>query len=106
MMMKKEHNTKKKYQKPAATRDGQKRGSYIANKPYKNKIETIEDDVFKIGSVKNVAQFTWSLLNVADYVQMKYNDEVGEVIWMLMLPQFDYPMMPIEKNKKTKKEMR
>ena len=72
--IKQEDSTEKKTPKPRATRDGHKRKGYMGNKPYKSKIMEIKGDVFKVGSSKNAAQFTKSLLNVADYIQIKYNN--------------------------------
>ena len=40
----------------------------VTNKPFKSKVKAIEDDVFEMGSVKNAAQFSRSLLNIADNV--------------------------------------
>ena len=56
----------------------------------------MEEDDFKIESIKNAAHFTGSLLIIADHVQMKYNSEVGEAIWTLTKPVFNYPPMPKE----------
>ena len=49
-----------------------------SNKPHKSKISMIQDEVFEIGSVKHAAQFTKSLLNVPDYIQIKNNNDVVE----------------------------
>ena len=57
--------------------DNKKQGNYITNKSNKSKIKTIMDDVFKIGSAKNAAQFS-RLLSMADYIQITYNNEVGK----------------------------
>ena len=65
-------------------------------------IKAIEDDIFKIGSIKNAPQFTKSLLHVADYLQMKYNKEVGKAIRMLEKPKFIYQEMPKGKMEKSK----
>ena len=45
----------------------------MGNKPYKNKVKEIEENGFEVGSLRNAAKFTRSLLNVSDYIQMKYN---------------------------------
>ena len=58
--------------------------------------------MFEIGSVKNASQFTRSLLNVADYMQMKYNNEVGEAIQTLMKHVFKYTAMYIGKKEMNK----
>ena len=44
---------------------------YVGNKPFKSKLKAIKDDVFEMRSVKNAAQFSRSLLSIADYVQLK-----------------------------------
>ena len=49
-----------------------------------------------MGSVKNATQFTWSLLNIAPYMQMKCNNEMGEAIRTHMTPMFTYLGMPQE----------
>ena len=36
-------------------------------------------------------------LNMADYIQMKYNNEVGEAIRTLTKPKFNYPTMSVAK---------
>ena len=69
--MKQEEITEKKYAKPGAVRYGWRRTGYVGNKPHKIKIKEIKDNVFESGQQKNAAQFTKSLQNVADYVQMK-----------------------------------
>ena len=44
--------------------------------------------------LKNAAQFIRSLLNIADYVQIKNNNEVGNVTWNLTVPIFTYLNVP------------
>ena len=46
--------------------------------------------------VKNATQFSRSMLNIADYVQMKYNNEIGDAIRNLKHPMFIYPDMTEE----------
>ena len=75
----------------------QKQMAYITNKPFKSQVKVIKDDVFMMRSVKNAAQFFISLLNIADYVQLKYNNEVGDAMQDLKHPLFNYPEMPEEK---------
>ena len=36
-----------------------------------SKVKVIEDDVFEVGPIQNAAPSTESLLNIADYVQVK-----------------------------------
>ena len=47
--------------------------------------------------VKNAAQFSKSLFNIADYVQMKYNNKVGDAIRNLKHPTFIYLEDPEER---------
>ena len=77
------------------------------NKPHRSKISRIENDVFEIGSVKHAFQFSKSLKNVANYLQMKYNNNVVEAIWTMGAPDFNYPEMPqpVIKQDKTGKEV-
>ena len=50
------------------------------NEPHKRKFSRIENDAFKIGVVKHSSQFTKSLKNIANYAQIKYNNDVAEAI--------------------------
>ena len=50
----------------------------------------------KLGS-QNAAQFTKSLQNVDDYIQIKYNNEVGDIVRTLMKLSVKYPTMPVGK---------
>ena len=50
--------------------------------------------MFEMGSVKNAAQFIRSLLNIVDFVQMKYNNEVCKAIRILSKPTFIHLEMP------------
>ena len=38
-------------------------------KPFKHKVNGLEDTVFKIGAVKHVAQFMKTLEEIANYIQ-------------------------------------
>ena len=76
-----------------------KRTPYGGNKPFKSKVKEVEDDVFAMGPVKNATQFWRSLLDIADYVQVKYNNEVGDAIRNLKHPVFIFPEMPEERFK-------
>ena len=63
--------------KPAwarATKDEQKKPNYVGSKPYKSKVNMIEDDVFEVGLTQNATHFTKLLLNMADYIQVKDNN--------------------------------
>ena len=51
---------------------------------------------FKVRSSKNASQLIKSLLNVEDYIQMKYNNEVGEAFGTLMKQSFNKPRMLVE----------
>ena len=64
--------------------------AFVTNKPFKSKVKATEDDVF-------AAKFSRSLLNIADYAQLKYNNKVGDAIWDQKHPMFTYPEMPEEK---------
>ena len=77
------------------TKDVWKSEDYGMNQPYKSKIKSVEDKVFKIDSVKNSAQWTWSLKKYSND-QMKCNSKVGETIRNLMTPTCTYPKMPQE----------
>ena len=50
--------------------------------------------IFEISSIKNMAQFTWSLLNVTYYVQTKYNNKVEEAMRTMTKPMFTYTEVP------------
>ena len=65
-----------------------------ADKPHKSKISNIEDDVFEIGSLKHSFQFSNSLQNVGDYVQIKYNGDVADAIRTIEEHVSTYPEMP------------
>ena len=69
---------------------------YVGNKPFKSKLKALEDDAFEMRSVKNATQFSRTLLNITNYVKMKYNDEVGNAIRNLRHPVSTYPGMPKE----------
>ena len=69
-------------------------GGYVTNETYKSKIKAIKDNIFKIGSVRNAAQFTRSLANIADYTQM------NTTIKALAKLEFMYPEMPRGKTEK------
>ena len=71
----------------------------MSNKPYNIKIKQIKDDIFEVESVKNAAQFTRLLLNVANYVEMKYNNNVGKAIRMLTKLKFKYLDIPVGKKR-------
>ena len=62
--MKKEKNKTREenYSKQPITNDGHRHGSYLVIKPHKSKIKSIKYDVFDIGSIKNAAWFTKSLM--------------------------------------------
>ena len=66
----------------------------MPNKQHKSKISKIEDDVFEIGAVKHASQFSKSLQNVADYVQIKYNSDMAEAIRTMEEQVFIYPDKP------------
>ena len=77
------------------------------NKPHKSKISKIVNDVFEIGAVKHASQFTKSLKNIADYAQIKYNNDVAEAIRIMEQLYLTYPEMPqpIIKKDETGKEV-
>ena len=80
-MKKEEDETgEKKLQWQSNMRDNLRQTSYGGNTPFKSKIKAMENVIFEMGSVKNAAQFSRSLLNIADYVQMKYSNEVEDAI--------------------------
>ena len=80
-------------QKKGSVRIASLKGPYL----YHSKSRLLKK--IKIRSIKNAAQFTRSLLNIVDHVQMKYNNDVGEAIWMLTKPVLNYPPMPEETKK-------
>ena len=45
-------------------------------------------------AVKHASQFSKSLLNIADYVQIKYSRDVAEAIWSMEEQVFIHPEMP------------
>ena len=91
-MKKEDEGGEKKSLKPNA-KDNQRWIPYVGNKPFKSTLKALKDNVFEMGSVKNATQFLRSLLNIADYVQMKYNNKAGDAIRNLKYPMFVYPNM-------------
>ena len=57
-----------------------KGGDRSLSKPHKGKLKEIEEDVFKCGAARHGTQFTKSLKNIADYVQINNNSKVAKVI--------------------------
>ena len=45
-----------------------------------SKISKIAYDVFEIGTIQHVTQFTRFILRIADYVQIKVNDNMRKAI--------------------------
>ena len=70
------------------------------------KVKVIENDAFEVGLTQNAAQFAKTLLNIADYIQIKYNNEVEEAVKILTKPVFNYLTMPVRKNCLMEMEMR
>ena len=64
-------------------------------KAFKKKIEGLNIAVFKSRAVKYAAQFTKTLENIIDYVQIKYNSDVARMIRDVKQPIFTYPMQPV-----------
>ena len=46
-------------------------------KIFKSKVECLEDAVFESGMVKHATQFTMTLKDIIDYIQIKYNSNVA-----------------------------
>ena len=59
-MMKEEESADKTSQTPVSTKETCNLGGYIDNKPYKSMIKAIEDVIYEIRPMMNVAQFTRS----------------------------------------------
>ena len=53
----------------------------------------LKDAVFKSGSVKHAVQFTKTLEQIADYIQVKYNRDVAK-IREVEHPIFKFPQQP------------
>ena len=89
---------KQKTNKPTGPKPGYGGNQHWAlnpsNKTHKCKISKIEDDIFEIGAVNHASQFSKLLLNVTDYLQIKYNDDVAEAIWLMEEQVFNYPEKP------------
>ena len=54
----------------------------------------LKDAIFKSRSVKHAAQYTKTLEKIADYVQVKYNNDVAKMIREVKCPIFKYPQQP------------
>ena len=72
----------------AKGRDGKQKT--ILYKPFKSKIEGLEDAVFESGAVKHAAQFTKMLEEIAKYIQKKYNSDVAKMIKDVERQKFDF----------------
>ena len=64
------------------------------NNSCKSQIYQIEEDVFKVRVMRHVAQFIWLLLNIADYMQIKLNNNILEAVRKMAKPSFEYPVKP------------
>ena len=49
-------------------------------KALKSRLEGLEYDVFESGSVKHAAQFTTMLEDIADYIKIKYNSNIVQMV--------------------------
>ena len=68
------------------------------NKPYKSKVKVIEENVSEVWLTWNATPFTKLLLKIADYIQVKYNNEVGEAVRTQTKKLLTTPQCPSEKN--------
>ena len=57
-------------------------------------ISKVDDNIFEIGTVHYATQFTRLLMNIVDYVQIKYNSDMAEAIETIEAPTFTYPEKP------------
>ena len=56
-----------KEEKKFITKGQDDKQKLIVYKPFKNKVEGLEDEVFQSGAVKNAAQFTEMLEDITNY---------------------------------------
>ena len=54
----------------------------------------LENAVFKSGSVKHAAQFTQTLEEISDHIQVRYNDDVAKMIREVERPMLKFPQQP------------
>ena len=79
----------------AKGQDGKQKSSLY--KPFKSKVEGLEDAVFESGAVKHAAQFTKTLEEIANYMEKKYNSNVAKMIKVVERPIFEFPVRPVPK---------
>jgi hypothetical protein len=72
------------------------RGNQATKTSYKSKIAELEDEVFDIGAASDPAQFSKSLKNIENYIQMNYKtcDGIVKAIQQLKHPTLNYPKQP------------
>ena len=61
-------------------------------KPFKSKVEGLEDTVFESGAVKHAVQFTKTLEEIAYYIQKKFNSDVAKMMKDVEHPIFEFPV--------------
>ena len=71
--------------------DKKRRPTY---KAFKSKVVELKDAVFESRSVKRAALFTKTLEEIADYVQVKYKNDVARMIREVEQPVFKFPRQP------------
>ena len=64
-------------------------------KVFKSRVEGLKDAVFESGTVKHAVQFTKTLQEIVDYIQIKYNSDVARMIRDVEHPVFKFPQQPI-----------
>ena len=72
----------------AKGQDGKQKSSLY--KPFKSKVEGLEDAVFESGAVRHAAQFTKTLGEIANYVQKKHNSNFAKTIKDMERPTFKF----------------
>ena len=72
-------NSELKEEKKLATKGWDDKKKWLMHKAFKSRVEGLKDAVFESGSLKHAAQFTKTLEEIIDYIQIKYNSDVAMI---------------------------
>ena len=78
--MKKEDEIGEKKIPKANAKDSHRWTPHVGKKAFKCKFKALEEGIFEMASVKNAAQILKSMLNISNYMQMNYNNKIGDAI--------------------------
>ena len=81
--------------KKIITKSQDERQKTVQYKPFKCKVEGLEDAVFESCAVKHAVQFTKMLEEIAQYVLKKSNSDVAKMIKDVERPKFELPLHPV-----------